>query len=139
MSARDAFTTETVEPPKTKAAPTYDSAADHFDDAPLAFLEQVWPKHDPAPRAAGGASVLDVGCGSGASARPAAQAVGPSGRVVDAVLSEERLGLERKKAHEPGLGNIEFRIGDKENLGYEDGQSGTDAIETNVIYAKAIK
>jgi len=59
-----------------------------------------------------GATVLDVCCGSGASALPAAAAVGPTGRVVAIDLAESMLALGRAKASARGLANVEFRHGD---------------------------
>jgi len=68
-----------------------------------------------------GAVVLDVGCGTGASALPAAEIVGPRGRVVGVDLAERLLAIARGKAESQGLANVEFRTGDMERLGYPDG------------------
>lgn len=106
---------------KAKAAATYNAAADHFDDEPLAF----WARHGRATvdRLAlrPGATVLDVGCGTGASALPAAERVGPAGRVIGVDLAEGLLAKGRAKATERGLRNVEFRTGDMAQLGYPDG------------------
>ena len=106
---------------KAKAAATYNAAADHFDDEPLAF----WARHGKATieRLAlrPGATVLDVGCGTGASALPAAERVGPAGRVIGVDLAEAMLAKGRAAAAERGLRNIEFRTGDMAQLGYPDG------------------
>ncbi len=106
---------------KAKAAATYNAAADHFDDEPLAF----WARHGRATvdRLAlrPGATVLDVGCGTGASALPAAERVGPVGRVIGVDLAEGLLAKGRAKATERGLRNVEFRTGDMAQLGYPDG------------------
>ena len=64
---------------KAKAAATYDAAADHFDDEPLGFWKRVGERTVARLALLAGANVLDVGCGTGASALPAAQAVGPNG------------------------------------------------------------
>jgi ubiquinone/menaquinone biosynthesis C-methylase UbiE len=56
--------------------------------------------------------VLDVCCGSGASAIPAAEAVGPAGSVLGLDLAERLLELARTKAAARGLGNARFRQGD---------------------------
>jgi len=63
-----------------------------------------------------GARVLDVACGTGASAIPAAQAIGPTGSVLAIDLAERLLELGRAKADGLGLTNIEFRVGDMERL-----------------------
>jgi ubiquinone/menaquinone biosynthesis C-methylase UbiE len=64
-----------------------------------------------------GSTVLDVGCGSGASAIPAAQRVGPNGHVIGVDLAERLLAMARAKAVEQRLENIELRESDMEALG----------------------
>jgi len=65
--------------------------------------------------------VLDVGCGTGASALPAAERVGPQGRVIGVDLAERLLAIARHKAESRGLNNVRFEIGDMASLGYPDG------------------
>ena len=72
-----------TEPAKLKAATTYNAAADHFDDGPLAFWDRYGRETIERLQLKPGSIVLDVGCGSGASAIPAAKAVGPHGRVIE--------------------------------------------------------
>jgi SAM-dependent methyltransferase len=62
--------------------------------------------------------VLDVGCGMGASALPAAERVAPGGTVIGIDLAEKLLELGRAEAARRGLQNIEFRVGDMENLDF---------------------
>jgi ubiquinone/menaquinone biosynthesis C-methylase UbiE len=59
-----------TEPAKLKAATTYNAAADHFDDGPLAFWDRYGRRTIERLRLKPGSAVLDVGCGSGASAIP---------------------------------------------------------------------
>ena len=103
-----------------RARRAYDSAADHFDDRALAFWarhgEQTVERLGLAP----GAAVLDAACGSGASALPAARAVGPGGSVVGADLSTALVELARTKATRAGLTNVTFRIADMREVGYPD-------------------
>jgi ubiquinone/menaquinone biosynthesis C-methylase UbiE len=107
---------------KLKAEKTYNAAADYFDAGPLSFWERYGRRTVERLRLAPGASVLDVCCGTGASALPAAQAVGPGGRVIAVDLAEELLKLGRAKAAAAKLRNIEFRRGDMTALGFP-GQS----------------
>ena len=110
-----------MEAAKLKAEATYNAAADHFDDGPLAFWSRYGSRTIERLALARGAAVLDVGCGSGASAIPAAIAVGPSGRVVGVDLADRLLALARTKAVRQKLDNIEFVSGDMEHLDFPDG------------------
>lgn len=67
-----------------------------------------------------GQEVLDVSCGTGLLALPAARAVGPGGRVVGVDLTEGMVVQARRKAQEAGLSNLELRVGDAEHLEVED-------------------
>jgi ubiquinone/menaquinone biosynthesis C-methylase UbiE len=107
---------------KAKAATTYDAAADHFDDEPLSFWDRIGRRTVARLGLQTGANVLDVGCGTGASALPAAQVVGPDGFVLGVDLSTRLLDRARKKAMTHGLANVEFRLADMTALGYPDGQ-----------------
>lgn len=109
---------EPVEAAKLKAATTYNAAADHFDDGPLAFWARVGQRTVDRLRLKPGSVILDVGCGSGASAIPAAIAVGPHGRVIAVDLAERLLELARAKAAAHKLDNIAFHKADMEALGY---------------------
>jgi ubiquinone/menaquinone biosynthesis C-methylase UbiE len=103
---------------KAKAAATYDAAADHFDDEPLAFWERIGGRTVERLALAKGAKVLDVGCGTGASALPAAEAVGSTGSVIGVDLAARLLDRARAKANARGLTNVEFRLADMTALGY---------------------
>lgn len=106
---------------KDKTRDTYNAASDHFDDAPLAFWDRYGRRTVEQLGLKPGSSVLDVGCGTGASALPAAEAIAPDGSVIGVDLSEKLLAIAREKAARQGLQNIEFRSGDMENLGFPDG------------------
>jgi ubiquinone/menaquinone biosynthesis C-methylase UbiE len=111
---------------KAKAAAAYDAAADHFDDEPLGFWERIGRRTVQRLALARGANVLDVGCGTGASALPVAVAVGPNGFVIGVDLSSRLLDRARAKATARGLTNVEFRLADMTALGYPD--SRFDAV-----------
>jgi ubiquinone/menaquinone biosynthesis C-methylase UbiE len=106
---------------KAKAAATYDAAADHFDDEPLAFWERIGTRTVTRLKLPTGATILDVGCGTGASALPAAEVIGPRGSVLGVDLSARLLDQARTKATTRGLTNVEFRLADMTALGYLDG------------------
>jgi len=103
-----------------KAAFTYNAASDHFDDKPMGFWSRYG--HQTIERLAlvPGARVLDVGCGTGASAIPAAERVGPTGHVTGIDVAERQLEVARRKAEARGLSNIAFRLGDMRQLDYPD-------------------
>jgi ubiquinone/menaquinone biosynthesis C-methylase UbiE len=109
-----------TEPAKLKAAATYNAAADHFDDGPLAFWDRYGRGTIERLRLKPGSVVLDVGCGSGASAIPAAKVVGTHGRLIGVDLAERLLALAQAKAEAEKLTNIEFRHADMTALGYPD-------------------
>jgi SAM-dependent methyltransferase len=63
-------------------------------------------------RLAGGESVLEIGCGTGAVTLPLANAVGAHGRVVAVDISEPMLGVARQRIAESGLHNVTLLQGD---------------------------
>ena len=114
------------DPAKLKAAATYDSASDHFDDIPLAFWSVYGRRTVERLALTAGATLLDVGCGTGASAIPAAEKVGAGGHVIGVDLAAKLLDLAREKAARHHLNNITFRLGDMTALGFPD--ANFDAI-----------
>jgi ubiquinone/menaquinone biosynthesis C-methylase UbiE len=106
---------------KEKAAASYNAAADHFDDEALSFWDLVGKRTVTNLKLQAGAKVLDVGCGTGASALPAAQVVGKKGFVVGVDLAARLLERARAKAMTAGLANVEFRLADMTALEYPDG------------------
>ena len=102
----------TLDDAKAKAAATYNAAADFYDDPANSFWARFGRETIERVRLAQGARVLDVCSGSGASAIPAAQAVGPKGLVLAVDLAQNLLALGRAKANALVLKNIEFRQGD---------------------------
>ena len=117
---------DALETAKLKAEGTYNAAADTFDAEPLAFWDRYGRRSVERLRLGNGAHVLDVCCGTGASALPAAQAVGPEGRVIAVDLAEGLLQLGRAKATADGLDFLEFRRGDMTALDFPD--SHFDAV-----------
>jgi ubiquinone/menaquinone biosynthesis C-methylase UbiE len=112
--------TDALQAARLKAEKTYNAAADCFDAKPLAFWDRYGRRTVERMALRRGASVLDVCCGTGASALPAAEAVGPDGGVIAVDLAEELLKLGRAKADGVGLRNIELRRADMTCLGFPD-------------------
>jgi ubiquinone/menaquinone biosynthesis C-methylase UbiE len=110
-----------TEQAKRKAAVTYNAAAEHFDDEPLGFWEVTGRRTVERLNLKLGLTVLDVGCGTGASALPEAEAVGETGKVIGADLAQNLLDLASAKAVQRNLHNVEFRLADMTNLGFPDG------------------
>jgi ubiquinone/menaquinone biosynthesis C-methylase UbiE len=102
-----------------RAVKTYNAAADTFDAPPLSFWNRYGQRTIDRLNLQPDEKVLDVCCGTGASAIPAAIAVGETGSVLGVDVSEGLLELARTKSQH--LNNIEFRNHDCMELGLPDG------------------
>ena len=102
---------------RARAAATYNAAADFYDDAANSFWDRFGRRTVERLHLEPGARVLDACCGSGASAIPAAEAVGATGDVLGIDLAQRLLAIARQKATLRGLRNFEFRVGDLLDLG----------------------
>ena len=109
-----------LEDAKKKAATTYNAASDYYDHPANTFWGRYGTRTVERLRLATGERVLDVCCGSGASAIPAAEIVGADGAVVGVDLAANLLELARAKAKQRGLTNIQFQSGDLMQLPFED-------------------
>lgn len=89
-----------------RAADTYGAAADHYQQRALSFWDRLGAQTVARLPLRPGHAVLDACCGAGASALPAARAVGPTGRVVG--VAAPLLALARTGAARQGLTNVEF-------------------------------
>lgn len=105
-----------------RAERTYSSAADRFTAAQLSFWERWGTETVTRIGLQPGARVLDLCCGAGASAIPAAEAAGPTGRVVGVDVAQPLLDLARARADAEGLTNLELRCADATATGYADGE-----------------
>src|SRR5690348_12801891 len=105
---------------KATAAATYAAAADHFDDPALSFWSRFGGETVARIGLRPGDRVLDACCGTGASALPAAHAVGPTGSVLGLDISQPSLDLARAKASAQGLSTVDFRAVDVERTGLPD-------------------
>ncbi len=78
-----------------------------------------------------GEVVLDLGSGAGFDALLAAQAVGPTGRVIGVDMTPDMLRRARANAAAAGATNVEFRLGEIEHLPVADGS--VDVILSNCV------
>jgi arsenite methyltransferase len=78
-----------------------------------------------------GETALDLGSGGGFDCFLAAWEVGKSGKVIGVDMTPEMVGLARKNAAEINLTNVEFRLGEIENLPVADGS--VDVIMSNCV------
>ena len=78
-----------------------------------------------------GETVLDLGSGAGFDCFLAARAVGPSGRVIGVDMTPEMIEKARENARKGNYENVEFRLGEIENLPAADNSVG--AIVSNCV------
>jgi len=118
-----------------RAARTYAAAADHYDQPTLAFWDRFGAETVSRCGLRPGHVVLDLCCGAGGSAIPAARAVGPAGRVLGIDVAEPLLELARAKAAREGLANAEFRHGDATWTGLASGRFDAVVCVFGVFFA----
>ncbi|MCX7751136.1 MAG: arsenite methyltransferase [Candidatus Bipolaricaulota bacterium] len=75
--------------------------------------------------------VLDLGCGAGIDCFLAAHAVGVEGRVIGVDMTPEMLDRARHNAQALGVTNVEFRLGEIENLPV--GDATVDVVISNCV------
>jgi len=78
-----------------------------------------------------GEVVLDLGSGGGIDVLLAARKVGPKGRAIGVDMTQDMIDLARKNADEAGFENVEFRLGDIEDLPVDSGS--VDVIISNCV------
>ena len=78
-----------------------------------------------------GETVLDLGSGGGIDAFLAAVRAGPSGRIIGVDMTPGMVELANRNAREGGFDNVEFRLGEIEDLPVEDGS--IDTIVSNCV------
>jgi arsenite methyltransferase len=78
-----------------------------------------------------GETVLDLGSGAGFDCFIAAKKVGKSGRVIGVDMTPEMLDKARANARKSELSNVEFRLGEIENLPVAD--NSVNAIISNCV------
>ncbi len=78
-----------------------------------------------------GETVLDLGSGGGFDCFLAARAVGDKGHVIGVDMTPEMITRSRRNAEKAGIGNVDFRLGEMENLPVADGI--VDVIISNCV------
>lgn len=78
-----------------------------------------------------GETVLDLGAGGGFDCFLAAKQVGPSGRVIGVDMTPDMVSKARANAAKLGANNVEFRLGEIENLPLANGS--VDVILSNCV------
>ncbi len=78
-----------------------------------------------------GETVLDLGSGAGFDCFLTANNIGKSGRVIGVDMTPEMLEKARENARKGGYANVEFRLGEIENLPVADGS--VDVIISNCV------
>lgn len=78
-----------------------------------------------------GEVVLDLGSGAGFDSFLAANAVGPAGKVIGVDMTREMVEKATGNARRGNVANVEFRVGDIENLPIPD--SSVDAVISNCV------
>ncbi|UQA97066.1 methyltransferase domain-containing protein [Streptomyces halobius] len=127
---------------KTTACCTDAAPPAHIAAALARVHEEVKDRYygcgSPIPPALEGATVLDLGCGSGRDAYVLSQLVGPTGKVIGIDMTDGQLEVARRHldwhATEFGYANVDFRQGYIEDLataGIADGS--VDLVVSNCV------
>jgi ubiquinone/menaquinone biosynthesis C-methylase UbiE len=107
------------DPDKARIRGAFNLAAAHFDGPEVSFWARFGARSvehlDPQP----GWRVLDVGCGTGSSALPAARRVGAEGSVVGIDFAERMVARARENAAKEGLDNATFEVADMTDMPFE--------------------
>lgn len=78
-----------------------------------------------------GETVLDLGSGAGLDVFLAANKVEPTGKAIGVDMSEEMIKRAKKGAKNGGFGNVEFKVGEIENIPVED--NSVDVVISNCV------
>jgi SAM-dependent methyltransferase len=101
-----------------EAMPAY--LRDWLRDIPHEVTDRFYGCGSPIPAAAAGATVVDLGCGTGRDAFLASRLVGAGGRVIGIDMTPQQLAVAARGIAEhhriTGLDNVEFRLGSIEDL-----------------------
>jgi SAM-dependent methyltransferase len=102
-----------------RAAVTWTALQDRMDAMFVPLTTLALEAAAPAP----GESVVDVGCGCGATVLELARRVGPDGRVLGVDVSEPMAGRARERITAARLGNAQVLVSDASTHVFESGQA----------------
>lgn len=85
-----------------------------------------------------GQRVLDVACGTGWATMVAARTVGDTGQVTGIDIADKLMDVAREKTASAGLSNVEFRVGDAEELEFDDASFDTVICASSIFIFKDI-
>jgi ubiquinone/menaquinone biosynthesis C-methylase UbiE len=129
-----------------------DDVARQQNEALWAQMVKFWREHDEMEarltrpvsermldmaRVSAGMRVLDVACGRGEPALPAAHRVGSQGWVLGIDQVEGLLQLARERASREGLKNVEFRVADAEALQVGEQCFDVATVRWGLMYMRA--
>lgn len=101
-----------IHPSHDAAAEVFNRAAADYDSPALRFFgfcaDRLVMRLNPGP----GEKILDIAAGTGAVTLAAAQAVGPSGRVIAVDLAEGMFERLARKIEKFGIGNVDLHVMD---------------------------
>jgi SAM-dependent methyltransferase len=118
-SEREAMTNQHQNEIKNREHSNWSAAAQAWKSHDGATVRSFGPVSERMLAAASigaGQRVLDIACGTGEPAIPAALQVGPNGFVLATDFSDAMLAIAREKSRDKGLGNVEFRRVDGEEI-----------------------
>ncbi|GGG02160.1 hypothetical protein GCM10007304_15170 [Rhodococcoides trifolii] len=97
----------------------FDRVAPNYDEGGSGCFAHFGARLVDAVGVEPGQHVLDVACGRGAAAIPAAVLAGSTGSVLGTDLSSEMVACARSDAERAGV-DVDFAVGDAESLGFPD-------------------
>ncbi len=118
--------------PESAKALGYDG--DEIDDLPAEITESFSGVGNPLSlgNIAPGQTVVDLGCGAGLDSILAARRVGPTGTVIAIDMTAEMLDKAKRNAVAVGLNNLDFHLGEAEELPV--GDETVNVVITNGVF-----
>lgn len=105
---------------KEEIAHIYNLASEGYDLAPLKFFPLSAARLVELIQPQPGQVILDVGTGTGGAAILAAKYCEPGGRIIGVDIAREMLKVATHKAKTVLASNLEFLVGDAQNLNFHD-------------------